>query len=134
MYAVQAYADKWRSLERRKDRQRQAFEAAIGNAIDLDLQHNLQEAADQLDQASSIEVGCMHEQCSVVFRLSCRHTASSEGQAALHADALHWSTSEGVQELRLQRDDISSHIVNASCTLTMARPKPAAHNILATPA
>ena len=56
MYAVQAFGDKWRSLERRKDRQRQAFEAAISTATDLDLQSNLQEAADQVDQATSIEV------------------------------------------------------------------------------
>ena len=73
MYAVQAYADKWRSLERRKDRQRQAFEAAVGNAIDLDLQRNLQEGADQIDQASSVEVGCIHEQCNWCADSSCRH-------------------------------------------------------------
>lgn len=58
MYAVQAFGDKWRSLERRKDRQRQAFEAAISNASGLDLQSNLQEAADQVDQATSVEVRC----------------------------------------------------------------------------
>ena len=58
MYAVQAFGDKWRSLERRKDRQRQAFEAAISNATDLDLQHSLQEAADQVEQTSCIEVRC----------------------------------------------------------------------------
>lgn len=61
MYAVQALGDKWRSLERRKDRQRQAFETAVSNATDLDLQHNLQEAADQVDQTTSIEVcSCSH--------------------------------------------------------------------------
>ena len=58
MYAVQAFGDKWRSLERRKDRQSQAFEAAISNATDLDMQHNLQEAADQVEQTSCIEVCC----------------------------------------------------------------------------
>lgn len=56
MYAVQTLGDKWRSLERRKDRQRQAYESAISNATDLDLQQKLQEAADQVDQATSIEV------------------------------------------------------------------------------
>lgn len=64
MYAVQAFGDKWRSLERRKDRQRQAFEAAISNATDLDLQHNLQEAADQVEQTSCIEVRCQTLHCA----------------------------------------------------------------------
>lgn len=56
MYAVQTLGDKWRSLERRKDRQRQAYESAISNAADLDLQQKLQEAADLVDQVTSIEV------------------------------------------------------------------------------
>lgn len=56
LYAVQAFGDKWRALERRKDRQRQAFDAAIELATDLDFQSSLEDARDQLDQAMSHEV------------------------------------------------------------------------------
>ena len=56
LYAVQAFGDKWRALERRKDRQRQAFDAAIELATDLDFQSTLEDARDQLDQAMSHEV------------------------------------------------------------------------------
>lgn len=56
LYAVQAFGDKWRSLERRKDRQRQAFDAAIELASDLDYQQGLEDAQEQLDQAVSPEV------------------------------------------------------------------------------
>lgn len=56
LYAVQAFGDKWRSLERRKDRQRQAFDAAIELASDLDYQQGLEDAQEQLDQAMSTEV------------------------------------------------------------------------------
>ena len=56
MYAVHAFGDKWRSLERRKDRQRQAFDAAIELAVDLDFQQALEDAREQVDQAASHEV------------------------------------------------------------------------------
>ena len=56
LYAVQAFGDKWRALERRKDRQRQAFDTAIEMATDLDYQSALEDARDQLDQAMSHEV------------------------------------------------------------------------------
>lgn len=56
LYAVQAIGDKWRALERRKDRQRQAFDTAIEMATDLDYQSALEDARDQLDQAMSHEV------------------------------------------------------------------------------
>ena len=56
LYGIQALADKWRSLERRKDRQRQAFDAAIALATDPDFQQSLENAKDQIDQAESIEV------------------------------------------------------------------------------
>ncbi|KAL0039173.1 hypothetical protein WJX77_010168 [Trebouxia sp. C0004] len=55
LYAVQAFGDKWRALERRKDRQRQAFDTAIEMATDLDYQSALEDARDQLDQAMSHE-------------------------------------------------------------------------------
>ena len=56
LYGIQALGDKWRALERRKDRQRQAFDAAIGLATDTDFQQSLEEAKEQVDQAVSIEV------------------------------------------------------------------------------
>jgi len=56
LYAVQAFGDKWRALERRKDRQRQAFDTAIEMATDLDYQSALEDARDLLDQAMSHEV------------------------------------------------------------------------------
>lgn len=61
LYAVQALGDRWRALERRKDRQRQAFDAAMGLATDLDFQQALGDAKEQLDQATSHEVpaGCI---------------------------------------------------------------------------
>ena len=65
LYAVQAFGDKWRSLERRKDRQRQAFDAAIELATDPDFQQALEDAREQLDQAMSNDV-CVknHMPCS----------------------------------------------------------------------
>ena len=56
LYGVQALGDKWRSLERRKDRQRQAFDAAVALATDTDFQQSLEEAKEQVDQAVSVEV------------------------------------------------------------------------------
>ena len=56
LHAVQALGDKWRALERRKDRQRQAFDAAIELATDLDFQQALEDAKEQLEQAMSHEV------------------------------------------------------------------------------
>lgn len=56
LYGLQALGDKWRSLERRKDRQRQAFDAAVALATDTDFQQSLEEAKEQVDQAVSIEV------------------------------------------------------------------------------
>ena len=61
LYAVQAFGDKWRALERRKDRQRQAFDTAIEMAIDLDYQSALEDARDLLDQAMSHEVKLLAE-------------------------------------------------------------------------
>lgn len=66
LYAVQAFGDKWRALERRKDRQRQAFDGAIELATDLDFQSSLEDARDQLDQAMSHEVSPL---CSTVLLL-----------------------------------------------------------------
>lgn len=54
--SIQALGDKWRAVERRKDRQRQAFDTAIGLATDIDFQQGLKEAKEQIDQAASIEV------------------------------------------------------------------------------
>ena len=56
LYGVQALADKWRAIERRKDRQRQAFDAAINLASDSDFQQSLDDARYQIEQAASIEV------------------------------------------------------------------------------
>ncbi|KAL3162429.1 hypothetical protein ABBQ32_010098 [Trebouxia sp. C0010 RCD-2024] len=53
--SIQALGDKWRAVERRKDRQRQAFDTAIGLATDIDFQQGLKEAKEQIDQAASIE-------------------------------------------------------------------------------
>ena len=53
---MHALGDKWRSLERRKDRQRQAFDAAIELATDLDFQQALEDAREQIDQAALHEV------------------------------------------------------------------------------
>ena len=58
---MQAIGDKWRALERRKDRQRQALDTAIEMATDLDFQSALEDARDQLDQAMSHEVKLLAE-------------------------------------------------------------------------
>lgn len=63
LYGIQALGDKWRSLERRKDRQRQAFDAAIDLATDTDFQQSVEEAKEQLDQAVSIEVNYLIAYC-----------------------------------------------------------------------
>lgn len=55
LYAIQAWGDRWRALERRKDRQRQAFDSAVALATDTDFQQSLEEVKEQVDQAESIE-------------------------------------------------------------------------------
>ena len=70
LYAVQAFGDKWRALERRKDRQRQAFDTAIEMATDLDYQSALEDARDQLDQATSHEVKLHAGRCPCLCLLT----------------------------------------------------------------
>lgn len=78
LYGIQALADKWRAIERRKDRQRQAFDAAISLATDTDFQQSLDDARYQIEQAASIEVTCS---VSVAIKPSLYVTLTCNSQA-----------------------------------------------------
>ena len=85
LYAVQALADKWRSLERRKDRQRQAFDAAVALSTDTDFQQSLEEAKEQVDQAVSIEVQDLSCNYGMIFYLVWSMVAFTSFWSAMQA-------------------------------------------------
>lgn len=86
LYAVQALADKWRSLERRKDRQRQAFDAAVALSTDTDFQQSLEEAKEQVDQAVSIEVQDIYCNYGMIFCLVWSMVAFTSFWSAMQAN------------------------------------------------